>query len=133
MGLSRGCCIIRTSGSSREHAVGLEAEALWWCAEACRGGLLFMPLSCFPPPCHVVLSRAHCGCSRPTVLPTLAALFNRAGRFVLAVAVFLPPFVHLTFLCASPPLFFCSSLSSRTMQTLLMRSRPAALRPVRKK
>lgn len=41
----------------------------------------------------------------PTVLPTLVALFNRAAQFILAVAVFLLPFVHLTALCLSP-LFF---------------------------
>lgn len=70
----------------------------------------YLCLSCFLPvllsECHMVLSWAHCGCSRPAVLPTLAALFNRAGKLGLAVAVFSSSIrpSHLS-LCFSSPFF----------------------------
>lgn len=66
VGLSLGCRIIRLTSRSRERAV--KTEALWWCAETCMGGVLFICFSHYLPACldgyHLVLSWAtavnHC-------------------------------------------------------------------------
>lgn len=79
----------------------------------------------------MVLPWAHCRICHPTVLPTHVALLSRAAKCILAIAVSL--LSSISPFPVSPPRLFCSSLSSRTMRTLLMRSRLAACRPARKK
>lgn len=118
-----------------------EQKALWGCAEACRGGLLFMLfLLLSPRPPQWISHGPTLGPALESVIPPFCQLMlhcsaERQNAFLLLLFPFFHP-SHLSrcfFSPPPPPHPFCSSLSSRTMRTLSMRSRLAARRPARKK
>lgn len=141
-----GYRIIRPSSGGRDAPLEGRGrqKALWGSAEACRGGLLLM---LFPPVISPVrLSGYH------MVLPWAPARWNlsshrfanscctaqRSGKMhscCCCFPCFHPSHLSCCFFSLPPthPHPFCSLLSSRTMRTLSMRSRPAARRPARKK
>lgn len=95
---------------------------------------------CFSPviaqTASVDISWSYPGPTAESVIPPFCQLMlhcsaERQNAFLLLLFLFFHP-SHLS-LCSPPPRLFCSSLSSRTMRTLLMRSRLAACRPARKK